>query len=104
MEDSYVTIIRALNSPIRRRVLQFSSDGAYSINELVEKFTKSNIEFGSRDSLYKQAELLVNAGLLEKFYDVNKKAISYKNLIVQLVIDIEHHNVEKMQEEKIVTM
>ena len=100
MDSSYVTMIRALNSPIRRIILRTMSDNAYSINELAEKLGAMNVDYKTRDSLYKQTELLVNAGLLDKFYDVNKKAISYRNPVIQVAIDIENWVVENIREEK----
>lgn len=103
MDSSYVTVIRALNSPIRRMILRMCCDNSCSINELAEKLTAENIDYKSRDSLYKQTELLVAAGLLDKFYDVNKKAISYKNPVVEVIIDIENSTVEQRKEERIIT-
>lgn len=100
MESSYVTVIRALNNPIRRMILRLCSDDSFSINELAAKLTTENVDYKSRDSLYKQAELLVASGLLEKFYDVNKKAISYKNPVLQVVIDIVNSNIEEIREER----
>jgi predicted transcriptional regulator len=99
MEPSSVKIIRALNNDVRRAILASICDNTCSVNELAVKLGSSNIDFKSRDSLYKQLEILVNAGLLEKFYDVEKKAISYKNPIAQVVIDIEKLTVEIRKEE-----
>jgi hypothetical protein len=75
----------------------------YSVNDLAEKLTANNVDYRSRDSLYKQVELLVDAGLLEKLYDVKKKAISYKNPVVQVVIDVEKLTVQIVKESKIIT-
>jgi hypothetical protein len=83
-------------------ILQMCSDDSFSINDLAAKLTVANIDYKSRDSLYKQAELLVAAGLLEKFYDVNKKAITYKNPVIEVVIDIVQSTVEQKREEKLV--
>lgn len=97
MDSSYVIMIRALNNPTRRIILRSISDNAYSINELAEKLSAMNVDYKTRDSLYKQTELLVNAGLLDKFYDVSKKAISYKNPVTEVAIDIENWTVERVR-------
>jgi len=100
MESSYVTIIRALNNPMRRIILRTICENPYSINDLEEKLDAENVDYKSRDSLYKQAELLVDAGLLEKFYDIKKKAITYNNPVTQVMIDIENLTVQMMKQER----
>ncbi len=79
------------------------SDDSFSINDLAAKLTAANVDYKSRDSLYKQAELLVASGLLDKFYDVNKKAISYKNPVIEVIIDIVQSTVEQRKEENLVS-
>ena len=103
MESSFVDVIRTLNNPVRRRLLTFTFDNAHSINELIDKLEENKIPYGSRDSVYKHLELLVAAGLLEKFYDASKKALSYKNPPAQVIIDIENRTVETRKEEQRIT-
>jgi Fe2+ or Zn2+ uptake regulation protein len=48
----------------------------------------AGFEVGDRDTVYKALQMLVDANLLEKYYDMNVKSICYKVATKQILIDI----------------
>jgi Fe2+ or Zn2+ uptake regulation protein len=77
----------ALNSPLRRAILQVTDEDPRTLTEICKRLKDSGLEIKYRSSVYRAAEILTKAGLLEKVY-LNAKGICYQKSFGQLQIDL----------------
>lgn len=80
--------IKALNSKTRREILKILAKEPKTVKE-VHKILKSNIniDLKYRESVFKALEKLVDADLVEKYYEKDK-GILYKLKKKQIIIDL----------------
>jgi len=87
-------IIKALNSRTRRKILKILSEGPKNVKEvfivLKEQYS-TNIKY--RESVFKALEKLVEADLVEKFYEKGK-GITYRLKRKKITIDLTKEVVE----------
>ena len=88
MEATIYQIIRALDNDFRLLILDKLNGTAMTEKELFEKLRVERPDLKYRESLYRQIETLVAVGLVKKFYDVNKRRISYTSDTSKIHIDL----------------
>jgi|Deesub1362B_J571_1020462.scaffolds.fasta_scaffold00647_13 DNA-binding transcriptional ArsR family regulator len=81
-------VVKALNSRTRRKILKILSEGPKNVKEvsivLREQYS-ANIKY--RESVFKALEKLVEADLVEKFYEKDK-GIAYRLKRKKVTIDL----------------
>ncbi len=81
-------VMRALDSDVRRMLMLQALDGAKTSLEYKDELLKHGYDIKYKESIYKDLQLLVDAGLVEKYYDKEKKAIVYGSKIDTVVFDL----------------
>jgi len=76
----------AIRSYTRVTILKIIGDSELRAIDVYKEFTK--LRKIHRESIYKELELLVKFGLLDKFYNANKKAIVYALKFHTVCIDL----------------
>jgi Fe2+ or Zn2+ uptake regulation protein len=80
-------VVSALNSSTRRKILSVLEKDHMTLQEIFEKLNKEGVEVKYRESVYRALQKLVNAGLIEKFYE-KQKGICYKLVMRKIEIDL----------------
>lgn len=80
-------VIAALGSSTRRRILVILGDNRLTLKEIFDRLSKAESLVKYRGSTFRALEKLVDAGLVNKFYD-NMKGICYKLLVRKIEIDL----------------
>jgi len=78
--------ISAVDSRIRRKILQALRNDNLTLQEVFEKIGRAGENVKHRESVYRHLEKLVDAGLVGKLYDRNK-GLCYKLLLRGIEID-----------------
>jgi len=90
-------IIQALDSETRREIIRILDRGPGTLTEIFEEIKKvQKVSVRYRESIYRALEKLVNAGLVEKYYD-KEKGICYKLLVRKIELDLIEGNVKKVE-------
>ena len=89
-------VISAISSETRRQILQIIADQPMKIEDVMTKLAQRGISLKYRESVYKAIEKLVNAGLVEKFYD-KEEGICYKPLMRRIEIDLVEGTVKQIE-------
>jgi len=84
----FSSVIRALDSPLRVGLVKILLEKPRSAPDIYQTLINSGFDIGDRDTVYKALQMLVDANLLEKYYDMNVKRICYKVATKQILIDI----------------
>jgi len=87
-------VIKALNSRTRRKILKILSEGPKNVKEIsivLREQYSANIRY--RESVYKALEKLVDADLVEKFYQKDK-GITYRLKRKKITIDLTKEVIE----------
>ena len=90
-------IIHALNSETRREIIRILGDEPKTVKEVfqeIKKISKINVKY--RESIYRSLEKLVDAGLVEKYYD-KEKGICYKLMIKKIKFDLIEGTIKKIE-------
>jgi len=88
-------IISALNCDTRLEIIKILGKEPSTVGDIfqeIKRNQKVNINF--RESIYRALEKLVDANLVEKYYD-KEKGICYKLLMLKIEIDLVNGNVKK---------
>ena len=80
-------IIAALDSATRRNIISIIADNQLTLDEIFEKLSKADSGVKYRESAYRATEKLVDAGIVQKFYD-KRKGICYSVAIKKIEIDL----------------
>lgn len=88
MEATIYQIVRALDNDFRLLILDKLTGTAMTEKELFDTLRNERPDLKYRESLYRQIETLVAVGLVKKFYDVNKRRISYISDATKIYIDL----------------
>jgi len=81
-------VVKALNSRTRRKILKILSEGPKNVKEIsiaLREQYSTNIKY--RESVFKALEKLVEANLVEKFYEKDK-GIAYRLKREKITIDL----------------
>jgi Fe2+ or Zn2+ uptake regulation protein len=84
----FTSVIRALDSPLRVALVKILQERPRSAPDIYQTLINTGFDIGDRDTVYKALQMLVDANLLEKYYDMNVKRICYKVATKQILIDI----------------
>ena len=66
------SVTRALNSNLRRKILQILALRSMTSKEVFEQLGKEDFQIKYRETVYRALEKLVNADLVEKYYEQGK--------------------------------
>lgn len=80
-------IIAALDSDMRIEILKILADSPKTVSEVLSNLHKRDIEVKYRETVYRALEKLVDAGLVEKYYE-KEKGLCYKILMDRITIDL----------------
>lgn len=81
-------VIKALNSRTRRKILKILSNGPKNVKEISKLLREEyNVNIRYRESVFKALEKLVEADIVEKFYEKNK-GILYRLKRRKITIDL----------------
>jgi predicted transcriptional regulator len=87
-ESNLAYVMRALDSNVRRMIMLLALDGPKTSMDYKEELVKRGYDIKYKESIYKDLQLLVEAGLVEKYYDKEKKAIVYGSKVDTVVFDL----------------
>jgi hypothetical protein len=89
MEDnSLAQVMKALDSPVRRMIMLLALETPKTSQGYKEELLKRGLEIKYKESIYKDLQLLVEAGLIQKYYDKESKTIVYGSRIGTVVFDL----------------
>lgn len=90
-------IIPALDSETRREIIKILGKGPSTVKDIFQEIKETQkVSVRYRESIYRALEKLVNAGLVEKYYD-KEKGICYKLLIRKIKLDLVEGTAEKAE-------
>lgn len=90
-------IIPALDSETRREIIKILSNGPSTVKDVFREIKKTQkVSVRYRESVYRALEKLVNAGLVEKYYD-KEKGICYKLRMRGIKLDLVQGTAEKAE-------
>jgi len=87
-ENNLSQVMKALDSPIRRMLMLLALEGPKTSQGYKEELLKRGLEIKYKESIYKDLQLLVDAGLIQKYYDKEAKTIVYGSRIGTVVFDL----------------
>lgn len=80
-------VIAALDSSTRRSIISIIGDDKLKLDEIFKKLDKKDSGVKYRETVYRATEKLVDAGIVEKFYN-NQKSVCYKVAVKKIEIDL----------------
>jgi len=87
-------VVKALSSRTRRKILKILSDDSKNVKEIsIELREQYSTNLKYRESVFKALEKLVEANLVEKFYEKDK-GIAYRLKRKKITIDLIKEKVE----------
>ena len=90
-------IIPALDSETRREIIKILGKGPSTVKDVFQEIKKTQkVSVRYRESIYRALEKLVNAGLVEKYYD-KEKGICYNLLMRKIKLDLVEGTAEKAE-------
>lgn len=92
-DENSVKIVRALNSDARRSLLRLAQDKPMTALEFHKKMETSEFYHSYKESTYKDLQMLVETGLVEKYRDGNSD-ILYRSRVDQIILDLDNMKVE----------
>ena len=81
-------ILRALDSDLRRELLKIALEGPLDADGFYNAVTNRGFNIRYKESVYKELQTLVQAELIDKYYDVKTKKILYRLKAGRVVVDI----------------
>ena len=82
-------LLRALDSELRRELIKIAyEEGALDADGYYNSVVARGFKIKYKESVYKELQLLVEAQLLEKYYDVKSKKIRYRLNASKVIIDL----------------
>jgi Fe2+ or Zn2+ uptake regulation protein len=77
----------ALDSDLRREVLTVLADKPSTVLGVMQKLKNKGLDVKYRETVYRSLETLLDAGLVEKFYD-REHGLCYKLCSSKIVVEI----------------
>lgn len=87
-EDVAVKVLRALNSPLRRALLQRGLEGPLSSVEYYNLLSQEGFSQKFKEQAYRELEILADLDLMKKYYDKGSKRIVYKSNVKKIFVDL----------------
>jgi len=88
LDSKTALILRALDSDLRRELMKIALQGPLDADGFYNKVVDSGFNIRYKESVYKELQTLVQAGLIDKYYDVQAKKILYRLKAGRVVVDI----------------
>jgi len=88
-------VISALDSDLRREILRIVADNPGTVVDVLNQLRKRGFEVKYRETVYRAMEKLVDAQLMEKFYE-KERGLCYKLSLTSLEIDITKGTITKL--------
>ncbi len=89
VEKKTALLLRALDSELRRELIRIAyEEGALDADGYYNSIIKRGFKIKYKESVYKELQLLVEAELLEKYYDAKSKKIKYKLNATKVLVDL----------------
>jgi len=88
-------VISALDSDLRRVILRIVADNPGTVVDVLNQLRKRGFEVKYRETVYRAMEKLVDAQLMEKFYE-KERGLCYKLSLTSLEIDITKGTITKL--------
>ncbi|MGB9718729.1 MAG: ArsR/SmtB family transcription factor [Thermoproteota archaeon] len=86
-------VISALNSEMRREILKIISEEPMTVIQVLEELKRRRFEVKYRETVYRALEKLLDAGLVEKYYD-QEKGLCYRIKAKLIAIDLANSTIE----------
>jgi len=88
LDSSTALILRALDSDLRRELLKVALEAPLDADGFYNAVVNRGFNIRYKESVYKELQTLVQAELIDKYYDVKSKKILYKLKAGRVVVDI----------------
>jgi len=88
LDSKTALILRALDSDLRRELLKIALEGPLDADGFYNKVIDRGFNIRYKESVYKELQTLVQADLIDKYYDVQSKKILYRLKTGKVVVDI----------------
>ena len=82
-------VFSALSSRTRIEILRILAMKSRSVMDVKNELNRRGFEMKYRESVYRALNKLVDAGLVEKFYDKEEGGIKYGIIKKELVVDLQ---------------
>ena len=96
LDSKTALILRALDSDLRRELLKIALEGPFDADGFYNAVINRGFNIRYKESVYKELQTLVQASLLDKYYDVKSKKILYRLKSGRVVVDIKTMETEIM--------
>lgn len=88
LDGKTALILRALDSDLRRELLKIAIEGPLDADGFYNRVIDRGFNIRYKESVYKELQTLVQAELIDKFYDVQTKKILYRLKSERVVVNI----------------
>jgi Fe2+ or Zn2+ uptake regulation protein len=82
-------LFSALDSDLRRRILVILAEKPNTVLGVMQTLRNKGLGVKYRETVYRSLETLLDAGLVEKFYD-REKGLCYRSAYSKLTIEIKN--------------
>jgi len=96
LDSKTALILRALDSDLRRELLKIALEGSLDADKFYNEVVNRGFNIRYKESVYKELQTLVQAELVDKYYDVKSKKILYRLKAGRVVVDIKSMETEIM--------
>lgn len=86
-------VISALNSKMRREILKTISEEPMTVMQVLEELKRRKFEVKYRETVYRALEKLLDAGLVEKYYDP-EKGLCYRIMVKLVTLNLANGTIE----------
>lgn len=83
-------VFAALDSDLRREILTALVDKPSTVLGVMQKLKTKGLDVKYRETVYRSLETLLDAGLVEKFYNRERKELCYRLCSTKLTIEIKN--------------
>ena len=87
-DNQTALILRALDSDLRRELLRIAAMSPLDAEGYYKAIAERGFNIRYKESVYKELQFLVEAGMIEKFYDVKSKKILYRIALSRVSIHL----------------
>ncbi|MBC7092271.1 MAG: helix-turn-helix transcriptional regulator [Nitrososphaeria archaeon] len=92
-------ISRALSSETRLKILKIIGSSSLTLSEITEKFNNSYHTHMYKESIYRELEQMVNAGILRKKYYQKDKKLKYEIAKKEIIINLGNLTVKEVNKD-----
>lgn len=85
--EKFSSVLQALGSGRRREIVKIAAEGAINESAAYRRLVELGYNIKDRSYCYKDLQMLVSAGVLDKVYDNKSKSLLYKLNVDRIVIE-----------------